>query len=61
MQSDRPISHYVMGAWLQFIYVSKRIFSSNVLLLRVFFSLDFLILSFTDREADDEKMERKGS
>ena len=30
MQSDHLIFNYVMGAWLQFVYVSKRTFSSNI-------------------------------
>ena len=33
VQSDRFVSKYVMGAWLQFVYVSKRTFSSNMLIL----------------------------
>ena len=37
VQSDRLISKYVMGAWLQFVYVSKRTFSSNILSLEFSF------------------------
>ena len=33
VQSDHLISTYLMGAWLQFAYMSKRMFSSNILLL----------------------------
>ena len=33
LQSDRLIFKYVMSAWLQFVYVSKRTFSSSLLLL----------------------------
>ena len=29
VQTDRLDSRYVMGAWLQLVYVSKRTFSSN--------------------------------
>ena len=60
VQSDRLISKYVMGAWLQFVYLNKRPFSSNILLL-VFFSLEFFTLHPTHREADDVQMEQKGS
>ena len=37
VQSDRHISKFVMGAWLQFVYVSKRTFSRNILLLEFSF------------------------
>ena len=37
LQSDRLIFKYVIGAWLQFVYVSKRTFSSNILLLEFSF------------------------
>ena len=37
--TDRLIFKYVMGAWLQFVYVSKGTFSSNILLLEFSFSL----------------------
>ena len=33
VQSDSLISKYVMGAWLQCLYVSNRTFSRNILLL----------------------------
>ena len=36
-QYDRLISKYVMGAWLQFVYVSERTFSGNILLLEFSF------------------------
>ena len=38
VQSDRLIFKDAMSAWLQFVYVNKRTFSSNILLLEVFFS-----------------------
>ena len=60
VQPDRLISNYLMGAWLQFVYVSKKTFSSNILLVEFFFPLDFLIFHSTNnREADDVQMERK--
>ena len=42
-----------MRAWLQVAYVSKRTFSSNILLLQFSFHLDFVMLLSTKREADD--------
>ena len=34
VQSDRLVSRYVIGnAWLQFVYVSRRTFSSDIWLL----------------------------
>ena len=33
VQSDRLVSKYLMSTWLQFVYVSNRTFSSNILLL----------------------------
>ena len=61
-QSDRPVFKHVMGAWLQFVYFSKKAFSSNVLLLEFSFPLpEFFVLHSTSREADDEQMEPKGS
>ena len=50
-----------MGTRLQFVYVSKRTFSTYILLLEFFFSLEFFIHLYTTREADDVQMERKGS
>ena len=49
-----------MGAWLQFVYISKRTFFM-FLLLEFSFSLEFVILHSTNREADDVQMERTGS
>ena len=60
VQSDRLVSKYVMGAWLQFVYVSERAFPSNILLLEYSFRLEFFILHSTNMEADDVQMERKG-
>ena len=57
VQSDRLISKYVMGAWLQFVYVSKRTFSSNILLPEFSFSFVCFILPSTNREADDVQTE----
>ena len=37
MQSDRLVSKYVMSAGLQFVYISKRTFSSNSSLLEFSF------------------------
>ena len=37
VQYDCPVSQYVMGAWLQFVDVSKRTFSSSILLLEFLF------------------------
>ena len=47
VQSDRLISNYLMGAWLQFVYVSKtkkkkKTFSGKHFVTRVFFSPEFL-------------------
>ena len=39
VQSDRLVSRYVIGAWLHFVYMSKRTFSSNILLPEFSFSL----------------------
>ena len=37
VQSDRLIFKHEMGAWLQFVYVSKSTFSSNIFLLEFSF------------------------
>ena len=50
-----------MGAWLLFVYVSKRPFSSNILLLELSFPLEFFILQSSESEVDNVQMERKGS
>ena len=42
VQSDRLVSQHVMDARLQFVYVSKRMFSHQILLLQFSFPL-FLI------------------
>ena len=41
VQSDRLIFKYAMGAWLQFVYMNKRTFSSNLLLLEFSFPSNF--------------------
>ena len=51
VQSDRLIFKYVMSALLQFVYVSKRTSSSNILFLKFSYS--------ANREADDVQVERK--
>ena len=61
VQSDRLVSKCVMGAWLQFVYGSKRTFSSNLVLPEFPFPLEFFIRHSTNSEADDVQMERKGS
>ena len=58
-----------MGAWLQFVFVSKRTFSSNVLLLEFVSLLSLFpppppllqILHPTNREANDVQTEWKRS
>ena len=50
-----------MDAWFQFVYVSKRPFSSNILLQHFSFPLQFFILHSTNKEADDAQVNRKGS
>ena len=61
VQSDRLVSKSVTNAWLQFVYVSKRTFSSNILLQHFSFPLQFFILHSTNKEADDAQVNRKGS
>ena len=61
VQFDRQVSKYVMGAWLQFVYVSKKAFSNNILLLEFSIPLEFFIFYSTKGEADDVQTERKGS
>ena len=51
--SDRLVSKYVMGAWLQFVYMSKKTFLSDIFLPDFSFPLELFILHSTDREADD--------
>ena len=48
-----------MGAWLQFVCVSKRTFSDNILLLEFSFPFEFFILHPTDMEADDSGGEER--
>ena len=44
VQTDRLIFKYIIGAWLQFVYVSKRTFSSNILLRERFFFVVFVFV-----------------
>ena len=43
-QSGHLVSKSLMGAWLQFVYVSKRTFSSKISPREFFFCLEFFIL-----------------
>ena len=61
VQSDRLLSKFVTGDWLQLVYMSKRTSSSNIFLLEFSFPLKFFILQSTNREADDVQMEQRGS
>ena len=61
VQSDRLVSKYGMGAWLQFVYVSKRTVYKQHSVLEICFPIQFSSLHSTNREADDVQMERKGS
>ena len=45
---------------MQFVYVSKGTFSSNIM-FQFSFLLKFFMLQSTNREADDVQIERKGS
>ena len=47
-----------MGAWLQFVYVSKSTFSRSILLLEFPYPLDFFTFHSTIRYTDDVQLER---
>ena len=59
VQSNHHVSKYAMGAWLQFVCVSKRKCRANFFLLEFSFPLDFFILHST--KADDVQIEWKES
>ena len=58
VQSDRLVSKYVMSAWLRFVCVNKRMFSSGILSLEFSFPLEFSILSTGEQTS---QMELTGS
>ena len=49
VQSDRLVSKSVTNAWLQFVYVSKLTFSSDILLQHFSFPFEIFILHSTNR------------
>ena len=70
VQSDRFISKFILDAWLQFVYVSKTTFSSNILLIEFSFLRRILHSSFyrqgsrrcadwADRKLTNKKKERE--
>ena len=61
VKSYHRVSKYVIDTWLQFVYMSKRTFSGNILSPEFSFSFDFFILHSASRKADDVQTERKGS
>ena len=50
-----------MDLRLQFVYVNKRSFSSNILLPEFTIPLEFFVLHSTNEQADGVQTERKGS